>query len=89
MGYTNSIDTMKWWELNTKRLKYFSTEKFDEHNNKVLKGRPPSELITGTIFFTLPTIKIDLSDHPFIKYDIFEVNVIFPPRGTPFGIFSQ
>ena len=38
---------------------------------------------------TLPTLKIDLSDHPFIKYDIFEVNVNFPPIRTPVGIVSQ
>ena len=30
-----------------------------------------------------------LSDHPLIKYDIFEVNVNFPPRGTPIGILEQ
>ena len=34
---------------------------------------------------TLPTSKIDLSYHPFIKYDIFEVNVNLPPRGNPIG----
>ena len=30
-----------------------------------------------------------LSDHPLIKYDIFEVNVNFPPRVTPIGIVAQ
>ena len=39
--------------------------------------------------FTLPSLEIDLSDNPFIKYDIFEVNVDFPPRGTPIGIVAQ
>ena len=34
-------------------------------------------------------IKIDLSDHPFIKDDIFEVNVYFPTRGTPIGIVTK
>ena len=35
------------------------------------------------------TLKIDLSDHPLIKDDIFEVTVTFPPRGTPIGIIYQ
>ena len=34
-------------------------------------------------------MQIDLSDHPFIKYDISDVTVIFPPRGTTMGIVSQ
>ena len=38
---------------------------------------------------TLPTLKIDLSDYPFIKDDIFGVNVSFTPRGTPIGIVTQ
>ena len=43
----------------------------------------------GTNNSTLTTLKIDLSDHPFIKYYIFEVNVNLPPRGTPIGIVAQ
>ena len=38
---------------------------------------------------TLPTLKIDLSYHPLNKDDIFEVDVNFPPRGTPIGIVTQ
>ena len=38
---------------------------------------------------TLPTLKIDLSDHLFIKYDIFEVDVNLPPRLTSIGIVTQ
>ena len=37
--------------------------------------------MTGTNIYILPTLKIDLSYHPFIKDDIFEVNVNLPPRG--------
>ena len=33
--------------------------------------------------------KIDLSDHPFIKDDIFEVTVNFPPRGNTVGVVTQ
>ena len=33
--------------------------------------------------------KIYLLDHPLIKYDIFEVNVTFPPRSNPIGIVAQ
>ena len=33
--------------------------------------------------------KIDLSDHTFIKDNIFEATVTFPPRGTPIGILDQ
>ena len=45
--------------------------------------------MTGTSVSTLPTLKIDISDHPFIKDGIFEVTVKFPPRGTPSGIVVQ
>ena len=38
MGYTNSRDTMKWWYTHTKKLKYCSSENFDEHDNKFGKG---------------------------------------------------
>ena len=37
----------------------------------------------------LPALKSDLSDNPFINNDIFEVNVHFPPRGTPIGIVTK
>ena len=32
---------------------------------------------------TITTLKIDLSDHPFIKDDIFEVNVNFHQEEPP------
>ena len=38
MGYTNSRAIIKLWDPHTKRLKYCSSEKFDEHNNKFGKG---------------------------------------------------
>ena len=85
MGYTNRRDTMKWWDPHTKKLKYCSSKKFDEHKNKFVTGwSPGSELMTGTNIPTLPTLKIDLLDHPLIKYDIFEVN-----GGAPDGIIAQ
>ena len=43
----------------------------------------------GKNISTLPTLKTELLDHPFIKYYIFEVNVNFPPKGTPIGIVTQ
>ena len=43
----------------------------------------------GTSTSTLPILKIDLSDHPFFKDDIFLGNVNFPPRGTTIGITTQ
>ena len=33
--------------------------------------------------------KIDISDQPLIKDDIFEATVTFPPIGTPIGIIDQ
>ena len=81
MGYTKSRDTMKWCDPHTKKLKYCSSVKFYEHNNKFGKGwSPGSELMIDTNISTLPTLKIDLSDHSFIKDDIFEANITFPPR---------
>ena len=90
MSYTNIRATIKWWEPHTKKLKYCSSETFDENNNKFGIGwSPGSELMTGKNISTLPTSKIDLSDHLFIKYDIFEVTVDFSPINTPIGIVSK
>ena len=90
MGYTKSIATMKWWYSHTKRLKYCSSEIFDEYNNKLGKGLSTgSNLVLGTYISVRPTLKIDLSDHTFIKYDIFEGTVSFPTRGTTIGIVTQ
>ena len=43
----------------------------------------------GTNTSTLTTLEIDISDYPFIKYDIFEVNVNLPLRGITIGIASK
>ena len=43
----------------------------------------------GTNVSTIQTLQIDLSHHLFIKYDIFEVSVNFPPRGNTIGIVAQ
>ena len=37
-------------------------------------------------YFHPSNIDIDLSDHLFIKDDVFEVNVNLPPRGNPIAI---
>ena len=90
MSYTSSISKIKWCDPHTKILKYCSYAKFDEHNNKLDKCWSPGyELMLGTNTSTLPTLKIDLSDHPFIKDDIFEGDVNTPPKGTPIGIITQ
>ena len=48
---------MKWWELHTKKPKYYLFEHFDEHNNNFSRGwSPGSELITDTDVFTLPKL---------------------------------
>ena len=59
MGYTDRIATMKWWYPHTKKLRYCSSGKFDEHNNKFGKWWSPGyELMLGTNNSTLPTLKI-------------------------------
>ena len=61
--------------------------KIDEHNNKFGKEcSPGSEIMLDTNTSALKILKIDLSDHPFIKNNIFEVNINLPPRGIPIGI---
>ena len=90
MGYTNRRATIKWQDPHTKKLKYCSSAKFDEHNNKFGKRwSPGSELTIGTNTPTLPKLNIDLSDHPFIKYDVFEVHINFSPGGNPIGIVAR
>ena len=71
-GLHKNKATMKWWDPHTKKFKYFSSAKFDQQKNKFGKGwSPGSETMLGTNISTLPTLKIDISDHQFIKYDIF------------------
>ena len=68
MGYTNTIYKMKWQDPHINKLKYCSSTKFDEHNNKFGKGwSPGSELMLGTNISTLTTLKSDLSDRPFYQ----------------------
>ena len=89
MGSTNGRPTRKWWYPHTKKFKCFSSAKFDYHNNKFVNGLSTGyELITGKKI-PLSNIKINLSFHPFIKDDIFEVTVIFPPIVTYIGIVDQ
>ena len=72
MGYTSSRATMKLWDPHTKKFKYCSSAKFDEQNNKFGKGWSPGSIrMLGTNISTLPTLKSDFSDHPFIKDDTF------------------
>ena len=59
MGYTSSRATMKWCNPHTKKLKYYSSEIFDEHNDIFGKGwSPGSELMLGTNIYTLLTLKL-------------------------------
>ena len=52
---------MKWWDPHTNKIKYFSYENFDKHNNKFVKGwSPGSEFTIGTNTYTLTKLKIDL-----------------------------
>ena len=52
---------MKWCDPHTKKLKYCSSVKFYEHNNKFGKGwSPGSELMIGKNISNVPTLKIDL-----------------------------
>ena len=45
--------------VHTKKLKYCSSEKLDENNNKFGKGwSPVSELVTGTNVSTITTLKL-------------------------------
>ena len=72
MVYTNSRATIKLWYPHTKKLKYWLSAKFDEHNNNFGKGwSPGSNILKGKYTSAIPTIKIDLSDHPCIECDIF------------------
>ena len=80
---------IKWWDLHTKKLKYRSSEKNDEHNNNFGKVWSPGyNLLNGTYTLYLPTIKIDIPDKPLIKDDIFEATVTFTPNVNPTGIIT-
>ena len=77
---------MKLWDPHTKKLKYCSYEKIDEHTSKFGKGcLPGSELTAIRNTSTLQTLKVDLSDHSFIICS----TANFPSRGTPIGIIAQ
>ena len=45
-------------------------------------------MLTVKYILDHPTIKIDLSDHPFIKEDICEAKVKFSQRGNRIGIIN-
>ena len=50
---------MKWWDPHTKKLKYCSSTKVYEHNNKFCKGwSTGSKLMLGKNTSNLPTLKI-------------------------------
>ena len=84
MGYINIRATLKWWDPHNKKLKYFSSETFNENENKFDKVWSTGfELMPSKNTSTLKTSKINLSDHPFIKDDIFKANVNFPPGDNP------
>ena len=89
MGYTNSIATIKWWDPHTNKLKYYISVIIYKHNNNFGKVWSPGSNILKIIdTSSLLTIKMYLSDHLFVKYDIFEATVKFPPRGTPIVIIT-
>ena len=57
---------------------------------KFSKGwSPGSHLMLVTNTSTLPTLKIELSYHLFIKNVIFEANFNLPPRVTSIGILTK
>ena len=59
MGFTNSKVAMKWWVPNTNKLKYCSSGKFDEHNNKFGKlWSPDYSLINVTNISAPPMLKL-------------------------------
>ena len=61
MGYIINRATSKWWYQHTNRLKYYSLDFFDEHNNKFGKSwSPGSELMLSTNIYILLTLKFDL-----------------------------
>ena len=65
MGYTNSRATMKCWDPHTRKLKYCSSEKFDEHNNKFgIRWSQGSELMLGTNNSTLSKLKLPFNIIP-------------------------
>ena len=45
--------------------------------------------MANTNISALPTLNIDLSDHPFIKYDIFEATDNLPQIVTPIDIVTK
>ena len=84
MGYTSSITTIKLWDPHTKRLKYFSYAKFDEHNNKFDKGwSPGSELTLDKNISTLPNLKLTSQIIPLLKMIYFKAMLIFHQEAIP------
>ena len=86
MGYTKRRATLKWCYRNTKKIKYCSSAKFDEHLEKDVHLFLKSWLAH---IFHSSNIEIDISDHPFTKDDIFKVIVTFTQRGTTIGTVFQ
>ena len=84
MVYTNRRAAMKWCCPHTKRLKYFSSAKFDEHNNKFGKGwSPGSELMLGTNTSTLPILKLTSQIIPLSKMIYLKALLTFHQEALP------
>ena len=78
---------MKWWDPHTKNLKYFSSAKSDEHNNKFGKGwSPGSELIIGANNSTLPILKLNSLIIPSLKMIYLKSMPIYHQEAFPLAL---
>ena len=90
MGYTNSRSTMKWWDPQTKSLKYCSSENFDEQNNKFGKGwSPGSESMLGINISTLPTLKLTSNIIPLLNMIYLKGILIFRQEALPLALSNN
>lgn len=68
MGYTNRQAVIKWWDLNTDKILLCTGAKFNELSFNSPNGKPsPGCLLQSNkkiLRNALPTLSIDVSDHP-------------------------
>ena len=79
---------MKWWVQHTNKIKYCSTAKFYEQNNKLGKiWSPGSTLMNGTNIYALKTLKLISHTTPSSNMIYLGQQYVFHQRVFPLVLF--
>ena len=90
MGYTTTRSIIKWWDPISNNVYFCTSAKFVEHDYKSPDGSTaPGCLLQQNkrlLRNTIPTISIDISNHPLFDSTPIELSINLPPKGHSLGI---